>query len=137
MVTTYLVDTDVISEPARPHPSPALLAALGENAGACAIAATTWHELRFGVERLPAGRRRDGLMQYVRALPARFPVLPYDHRAADWHGRQRARWDAAGTTRPFADGQIAAVAVTHGLVLVTRNTAHFRGIDGLQLESWD
>ena len=67
---------------------------------------------------------------------ASLPVLPYDAEAAAWHGHERARLEGLGWTRPFADGQVAAVAATRGLVVVTRNTDDFDGYDGLHVEDW-
>jgi tRNA(fMet)-specific endonuclease VapC len=136
VVTAYLLDTNVISEPTRSRPSPAVLARLQTTTDRCAIASVTWHELRFGIERLPDGRRKDSLTDYLRLLAPQIPVLPYDQLAADWHARMRARETSSGGTRPFADGQIAAVAAVHGLTLVTRNLPDFVGIDGLLVESW-
>lgn len=136
MVSTYLLDTNVIAEATRPAPHPQVLARLGDAEGRAAIAAVTWHELRYGVQRLPASRRRDALEIFVRGLPARFPVLPYDKRAADWHAGERARLESAGRQRSFANGQIAATAVAHDLVLVTRNLADFDGFRDLRSESW-
>lgn len=37
---------------------------------------------------------------------------------------------------PFSDGQIAAVASVHGLIVVTANIAHFEAFAGLHSESW-
>ena len=96
-----------------------------------------WHELHYGVERLAPGRRRDKLAHYiVEVVQASLPVLPYDAEAARWHARERARLERAGNTRPFADGTIAAVAATRGLILVTRNTDDFAGFNGLHIENW-
>ena len=133
---TYLLDSNVVSEPMRPRPDPAVLDRMAEHQGDCAISAITWHELWFGVDRLPSGRRRNALTAYVRLLPSQFPILDYDASAAEWHATLRARDGVAGTARPFADGQIAAVAAMNDLTLVTRNTADFAGIDGLALENW-
>ncbi len=69
-------------------------------------------------------------------LASGLTVLPYDTTAALWHGEQRARLEARGLKPPFADGQIAAIAATQGLVLVTRNTSDFELFDGLQLLNW-
>ena len=63
-------------------------------------------------------------------------MLPYDSAAALWHGVQRARLEARGLRPAFADGQIAAIAATQGLVLVTRNISDFAAFDGLQLLNW-
>lgn len=132
----YLLDTNVLSELARPAPHVAVLARLAEVEARCSVAAVTWHELRYGVDRLPPGRRRDALEDLVGRLASRFPVLPYDRAAADWHGSERARLEREGRSRPFADGQIAAVAATAGLRLVTRNLVDFSAYAGLDVESW-
>jgi tRNA(fMet)-specific endonuclease VapC len=70
----------------------------GETADAAAIAAVSWHELRFGVARLPAERRRDALDECVADLASRLPVLGYDRRATEWHAAERARRKRAGTS---------------------------------------
>ena len=102
-----------------------------------AIAAPVWHELLYGVERLPPGRRRDLLARYMAEVVAvAFPVLSYDAEAAAWHARERARLERLGQPRPSTDGQIAAVAATRGLVVVTRNTGDFDGYGGLHVENW-
>jgi tRNA(fMet)-specific endonuclease VapC len=135
-VIRYLLDTNVVAEPARPRPDSAVTARLERHAHESAISAITWHELVYGVERLPTGRRRDALQDYLRIVAASWPVLPYDERAADWHGRTRAQAEASGTTRPFADLQIAAIAVVNGLTLVTRNPKDVEGLAGLAVTSW-
>jgi tRNA(fMet)-specific endonuclease VapC len=95
------------------------------------------HELRFGVQRLPKGRKRERLDSYVQGvLASDLTVLAYDTTAALWHGEQRACLEARGMTPPFADGQLAAIAATQGLVLMTRNISDFEVFDGLQLLNW-
>ena len=133
---TYLLDTNVVSEPAKPRPDAAVVALIAEHETACTISALTWHELRYGVGRLQPGRRRDALAAYVNLLPSRFPILVYDAPAADWHATLRVRDAAAGTGRPFADGQIAAIAATNSLTLITRNVADFSGIEDIGLDDW-
>lgn len=63
-------------------------------------------------------------------------VLPDDRQAALWHGEQRARLESKGVRPAFADGQIAAIAATQELVLVTRNTRDFAAFEGLQVVNW-
>lgn len=65
-----------------------------------------------------------------------FPILPYDEAAATWHGRERARLEALGQPAPFVDGQIAAIAHAHQLVLVTANIKDFAGFQDLDVEDW-
>lgn len=69
-------------------------------------------------------------------VAATLPILPYDARAAALHAQERARLGALGRTPPFADGQIAAIAQTNQLILVTFNTAEFADFAGLALEDW-
>ena len=133
----FLLDTNTVSERARPHPNPAVVARLAAAAGEVAIAALSWHELLFGLELLGQSKRRATLEAYLHAVvhPA-VPVLPFDAAAAGWHARERAHLVRRGLTPSFGDGQIAATAAVHKLVLVTRNTKDFAAYRGLQVEDW-
>jgi tRNA(fMet)-specific endonuclease VapC len=118
-------------------PDSAILDRLDEDGPECAIAAPVWHELTFGCRRLPKGKRRTALEAYVRdVVHASFPILPYDEAAAAWHGEERARLEALGRPAPFVDGQIAAIAYTSGLVLVTTNDKDFVRFKGLSVQNW-
>lgn len=119
------------------QPNSRVIKKLQQHGPLCALAAPVWHELVFGASRLPPGKRRAGLEEYLHAVVRRsFPILPYDEVAADWHGRERARLEEAGKTAPFVDGQIAAIAFTRGLTLVTANPKDFRSFDGLEAVDW-
>jgi len=63
-------------------------------------------------------------------------VAPFDESAADWMASERARLLKRGSTPPYRDAQIAAVAGSRGLVLVTRNVADFKGFRGLKIQNW-
>lgn len=137
MSLRYLLDTNVISEPLRPQPDPNTLTRLHRHQSEVAIAAVVWHELWYGCGRLPSSVRRDRITHYLtQVVGATIPVLPYDETAAHWHGSERARLVALGRTPPFADGQIAAIAHTHQLILVTFNRADYADFSGLTLEDW-
>jgi tRNA(fMet)-specific endonuclease VapC len=102
-----------------------------------AIAAVTLHELWFGCERLAASPKRAAIEQYLNeVVTLTMPVLPYDERAALWHATERARLTSLGKTPSFADGQIAAVAVTNELTLVTLNQTDYREFAELSLADW-
>lgn len=132
-----LLDTNTISEPAKAAPNPIILERLESLAGVYALCAPSWQELVFGIHRLPRSRRRTDLEEYCQAvLAAGIPVLPYDLAAATWHAEERARLMSAGRTPPFVDGQIAAIAVTQGLTLVTANVRDFEAFQGLKLVDW-
>lgn len=133
----YLLDSNIVSEPVRPRPDPRVQARLAEHGSHVALASVVWHELLYGMERLPEGHRKAFLRDYLAdVVRPSAPVLPFDDAAAEWLARERARLDALGQPRPMLDGQIAAVAATRGLILVTRNTGDFGGYAGLHVENW-
>ena len=101
------------------------------------MAAPVWHELTYGCRRLPKGKRRAALEAYLRdVVHGSFPILPYDEAAAAWHADERIRLEALGRPAPFVDGQIAAIAHVHGLVLVTTNDRDFARFKDLRVENW-
>jgi tRNA(fMet)-specific endonuclease VapC len=121
----------------RPRPNAGLVARIEHNWGEFAIAAPVWHELWFGCLRLPLSARRTRIEAYLANVVATtMPILPYDTRAAQWHAAERARLVLAGKTPAFVDGQIAAVAVTKDLALVTLNSAHYKDFSGLMMTEW-
>ncbi len=133
----YLLDTNTVSEPLRPRPNTGVIRRLHEHDGEIAIPAPVWHELRFGCSRLPKSHRRDAIEHYIQNVVLEsFPILDYGWKAADWHAWERARLTATGRTPPFVDGQIAAIARTNRLILVTSNPGDFSAFDGLKVESW-
>ena len=66
-----------------------------------------------------------------------YNTLPFDDRAADTYGQIRALLERAGTPIGPLDLQIAAIALAHGLTLVTHNTREFGRVPGLNLEDWE
>ncbi|HOX17383.1 MAG TPA: type II toxin-antitoxin system VapC family toxin [Spirochaetales bacterium] len=137
MKPVYLLDTNVVSELVRPAPDRRVLERFAAGEGRMAIPSIVWHELLYGMSRLPDSRRRDALRSFLMDVIApSLPVLPYDGHAAWHHAVARAALEARGEFMPFADGQIAATAVANNLVLVTRNLADFRAYPSLMLESW-
>jgi tRNA(fMet)-specific endonuclease VapC len=133
---TYLLDTNVVSELIKPWPNQAVVLALREHEATCAISAITVEELTFGCARLQSAPQRVLMQRWLDGLVARLPVLPFDAAAGLWLGRERARLASLGRTASRTDGQIAAVAVIHGLSVVTRNGRDFAGFDGLQVVDW-
>jgi tRNA(fMet)-specific endonuclease VapC len=133
----YLLDTNLISELSKPKPDRKVENKCRQYRQELAIAAPVWHELLYGCQRLPQSRKREVLELFLEeAVSKNLPILPYDEQAARWHARERARLSLTGRIPSFADGQIAAIAVTNGLTLVTRNLIDFRFFSGLLLENW-
>lgn len=132
----YLLDTNIFSELARLQPHAGVLRQVQQWQAQSAMAATTAEELVFGISRLPAGKRKTLYEQWLESIFTCFAVLPYDDKAALWLGLERARLQAKGLTVSRPDGEIAAVAITQGLTLVTRNVPDFRHIQALRIENW-
>ena len=63
-------------------------------------------------------------------------ILPFEQQAGEWLAIERSRLMKAGYTPAYADGEIAAIAVANGLILVTRNARDFTRFAGLQIENW-
>ena len=133
----YVLDTNVLSEPAKPRPNPGIMRSLEIHHQEIATAAPVWHELLFGYYRLPPSGRRRKLEDFLfQVLAPNLSVLPYDSEAAQWHAAERARLSLAGRTPPFVDGQIAAIAHVRDLTLVTANTVDYLDFQDLRIESW-
>ncbi len=91
------------------------------------ITAITRAEVRYGIARLPAGRRRS---DYERAADAFFTsqrsrVLAFDAIAADMYGDVVADRERAGRPIGIADAQIAAIALVNHAVVATRDRGGF------------
>ena len=124
---SYLVDTNVFSEPVKPKPDANVVAWLRANESSLYVSTITIGEMRRGIERLPSGRRRTQLRSWLVALCdcMKGRVLSFNTSTAHVWGQLKAKWDAAGIIIPSLDSQIAATAQRHQLTVVTRNTADF------------
>lgn len=91
----------------------------------------------YGCELLAASKRKTQLQSYLAMLLANgLTVLPFDQAAADWYAKERARLKRQGLTCAYADGEIAAIAATQQLTLVTRNSQDFENFQNLSLQNW-
>ena len=133
----YLLDTNILSEPLAKQPSDEVMNHIHSHAEQIALSAISWQEMLFGMQRLPEGKRRSQIKEYMlHRIQGILPILPFDQSAAEWQAKQSADLVAKGRTPAYADTQIAAIAVTQGLILVTRNTQDFNEFSGLILENW-
>src|SRR5881397_3335720 len=125
----YLLDTNVISEPMKARPNAgvlAWLAAVDEDSTFLSVVTIT--ELRYGIERLATGKRRDLLERWLRKdLSLRFEerILSVDVGIADACGKLVARSESVGRPIEPRDAFIAATAEVHGLTLVSLKRPDF------------
>lgn len=125
----FLLDTNVVSEWTKARPDSGVVNWLAQiDEDSVFLSVITFAELRHGVERLPAGKRRKQLDEWLRGeLPLRFEqrIIEVDGAVADEWGRLVARHEALGRPIHAMDALIAATAQVHALTLVTRNTSDF------------
>jgi predicted nucleic acid-binding protein len=129
----YLLDTNVISERLRPVPNEYVSRWLDIIPNSMLyISVLTIGEIIKGIEKLPSGNRKTNLTVWLEHdLPLWFEkrILPIDIHVAE-------KWGAITGTHPnplpVIDGLLAATALVHDLVLVTRNVKDFQ-IPGISL----
>ncbi|WP_013323589.1 type II toxin-antitoxin system VapC family toxin [Gloeothece verrucosa] len=137
MSLRYLLDTNILSEIPRKSPNANVMAKLEEHQREIATAAIVLDEIIYGCNCLPPSKKRQNIEKFINnVILPRIPILPYNTEAAMWHGVERARLKKMGKTRPFADGQIAAIAYVNNLIIVTNNVSDFDGFKNLQVENW-
>ena len=139
MKPVYLLDTNVISEFAKPKPNQNVLKMLQAHEDMCAICATVWQETVHGYERLPDGKRKDAIWNSMQDIKESYEIIPYDSFASQICGEIRARCETIGKPAPKYDSQIAATAIANGMILVTHNTADYevlQEVSMLKVEDW-
>jgi tRNA(fMet)-specific endonuclease VapC len=132
----YLLDTNVVSELMRPVPNPIIVERVDFHHSEIAIASVVIHELLYGCLRLPESKKRQTLLNSINESALSRPVIDYDSEAAQLHAQERARLSKIGKTLAFADGQIASIASSNDLILVTNNVADFQYFESLKIENW-
>ena len=134
-----LVDTNVLSELTKPKPEDRVVAWLEVNELALAAPTIALAELRYGIARLPRGRRRSSLLQFWQTTRDRFRgrIFSFDERAAEMYGEVAVVAERAGRRLNVQDGQIAAIALVHGMTVATRNVGHFEATGVEIVNPWE
>lgn len=135
----YLLDTCVLSELVKPVPEPAVARwMLQQTESMLFTSALTLAELQRGVARLAASRRKTQLETWLRDVENTFDkrIIAFTHHTAPYWASLCAKAQSGGQTLALIDSLIAASALEHGLVLVTRNVADFAHAPILVLNPW-
>ena len=135
-----ILDTNVLSEAFKPSPSKVVLAWLAAQEPLSVFTTTvTQAEVLYGIEMLPAGKRRSALAAAVdRVFAAEFRsrILPFDEDAARAYPIIVAARNDLGRPISQFDAMIAAITRSRRASLATRNTKDFEECDLRIINPW-
>lgn len=135
----YLLDTNIISEFTKKEPNENVLNFFEARKNLCALSAVTFQELVYGLSKMAEGKKKNTLSEFIEDLRINMQILPYDAFASEICGKALGTFEKKGKTLPYSDTQIAATAISNGMVLVTHNTADFQDLADqtfLKMEDW-
>jgi len=124
---SWLLDADILSQPAKRHGDPRVIAWLEQEQARCYTSAVVIAQLAFWV-RSKEGRQRQLLQAWLTQLVAGLHgrILSFNASVAQVWAEQEQELQEAGRRMPVEDSYIAATARRHNLTVVTGNDKHFR-----------
>jgi predicted nucleic acid-binding protein len=128
-----LLDTNSVSDLMRDHPK--VKARMGSHPDRVLTSVVVVGEIRYGLNRLPSGKKRRDLEARAQTILALLAIEPVTEPIADTYGRLKASLESQGLTPDDNDLWIAATALTSGHLLVSRDKI-FSHVPGLQTEDW-
>ena len=134
-----LLDTCVLTELRQPDGHPAVKSAVAEIPDAdLYLSVLTVGEIAKGIGLLAAGRKKKALTSWLTGLETKFGdrILAIDIETARLWGELTTRAQKSGIIIPGVDGLLAAIALRHGLRVMTRNTGHFEACGTLIIDPW-
>lgn len=137
-----VLDTNVLSELMSRQASPKVRAWVAGQRTATELCITTITvaEILYGMELLPKGKRRDGLLVDAEAMFREdfdHRILVFDEPAARAFSTIAAARRSEGRPITTLDAQIAAIAYVHGATLATRNTSDFERCGVRLVNPWE
>ena len=134
----FLLDTNVLSELTREVPHPGVIAFLAEQEDLW-LPSLVVHELEYGVQLLPQGRRRDHLQALLTNIISTYAdrILALDRPAAESAARLRAQARRMGRPLDLGDALIAGIAQSNVLTIASRNVRDFDYVDVTVISPWD
>ena len=121
----YRVDACTLSGMTAPDPDRKLSEWIRWNEARIAVNPVILGEMRYGMLRLPPGRKRRQLEDWYGHHIQRIHCLPWDAETGEAWAVLLARLDRSGRRMPVKDSMIAATALRHGLKLATLNSRDF------------
>jgi predicted nucleic acid-binding protein len=135
-----ILDTNVVSEAMKPVPEVTVRAWLNNQvAETLFLSSITLAELLFGIRALPAGKRKNMLDYALSQLLELFNdrVLSFDTDAARHYADLAVSAKNSGRGFPTPDGYIAAIAVSRGFIVASRDTAPFQAAGVGVINPWE
>ncbi len=124
-----ILDTNVLSELMKSQPDKSVVRWIGKHqATNLFITTLTQAEILYGLEILPAGKRRTALKKAAKAmfeLDFTGRILPFDIKAAHLFANIATVIRKIGRPISQIDAQIAAITRSHNATLATRNVDDF------------
>jgi predicted nucleic acid-binding protein len=136
-----LLDTNVLSEPIQPNPEPVVVRWLRDQwMGDLGTTTINIAEVKYGFARLAAGKRRSELERnfgtlILRGLGNR--IFDFDQPAAEVYGDILVARERMGRRLEGFDGLIAAIALSRGYAVATRNITDFEGCGVELVNPWE
>lgn len=134
---SYLIDTNVISELRRLAPDPGVVEWFSQRpTSSLFLSVLTLGEIRKGIEKLKDRHQQIQLLDWLENDLLIFfsgRILNIDSAVADRWGRLVA---GAGRTLSAIDSLLAATAVEHDLILITRNIKDIEGLEVTTYNPW-
>jgi predicted nucleic acid-binding protein len=135
-----VLDTSVLSELMLTRGEPRVFAWLrGQSMLDLGTTTINIAEIKYGLTRLAPGHRRTMLERNFSSLVLRSfasRVFDFDRPAADIYSGIRVARERAGRPLDGADGFIAAIALSRGFIVATRNVADFEGCGVKIINPW-
>jgi tRNA(fMet)-specific endonuclease VapC len=129
----YLLDTNIVSYWMRGHLR--LLDTIKRHSPKdLSLSAITLAEIYYGIEKSPARKKERRIK--IEQIRSQLEIHPFDESAAVQYGIIRAQLEKKGRMISERDLQIASIALTKRLCVVTHNTQEFNRLEKLKVEDW-
>lgn len=136
-----VLDTNVISEPVKPHADPIVVAWLDRQPKVTLyLCAPVLMELLLGIALFPDGKRKREMATAVQAMLTNYfadRFLAFEREAAVAYASLADGASACGYSISVGDCQIAAIAAVHGFSVATRDTAPFIAAGVPVIDPWN
>jgi tRNA(fMet)-specific endonuclease VapC len=128
-----LLDSNAISDLIRGDPQ--VTSRLARHTDVIVTSAVVIGEIHYGLSRLPTGKKRSALEARAQQILSAMAIEEINGQIGASYGRLKASLESQGLNLGDNDVWIAATALTHGYILVTRDRI-FSQVRALVVEDW-